>query len=564
MLNLRKIKVIGRTYRNISRYKQILGVLFKYGFGEFVDRLNLDTYFKNSIQLIFRRDDSVVRMSSAQRVRRVLEELGPTFIKFGQIISTRSDLIPLEYARELQKLQDAVPAFDYAAVEEIVIRELGAAPEEIFERFDPEPLAAASIGQVHRAVLKGGDEVVVKMQRPGIEKVLETDLEIMLHLATLIETHIQEAEIAKPTTLVDVFAANLEKEIDYLLEIGNIERFARNFAGESSLYIPAVYRDFSTRRIMTMEFVDGVKASDLAAIEEQGSDPCVIASRGMDLILKQIFEHGFFHADPHPGNILVLPGSRIAFLDFGMMGKISLRDRRYFSDFVMRVARRDERRAARAMLKIICHNNDVDIALLEDDVGALIDRFFGLTLKNVEAGPLMQGAIDVAARHRLSIKPQFYLLIKAATTIEGLGRKLDPEFDLIAHCRPFIAKIQMEKYAPKRVLDELAESSFDLVNVMRDIPAGIKDVLTLTRKGKIKIDFEHRGLEPLYEHLEQITNRIAFAIVLAALIIGTALVILADIPPLWHGIPIVGLAGFLLAGIMGFWLLISMLRHGRM
>ncbi|MBU4261065.1 MAG: AarF/ABC1/UbiB kinase family protein [Proteobacteria bacterium] len=565
MLNIRKIGVIGRTYRNLGRYRQILSVLFKYGFDEFVDILKIEQYLEISLPMLFKKEAKVSeKLSRPERIRRVLEELGPTFIKFGQILSTRPDLIPLEYIKELAKLQDDVPSFTYEEVCEVITKELGQPPEVVFQAFEKEPFAAASIGQVHRARLPNNEDVVVKVQRPGIQEIIETDLEIMLHLASLMERHLEEFEVQRPTRIVSVFARSIEKEINYLLEAANIERFARQFLADQTVYVPKVYRQYSTKRVITMEFVDGIKASEIETLQEGGYDLKMLASSGAALIMKQIFVHGFFHADPHPGNLFILPGNIICFLDFGMMGRISRKERTDFADLVMRVVSRDEKKVVDSILKITYQHDQPDRETLEIDTAELMDRYVGFPLKDLEVGVVMHHLLEIISRHRLSLKPNFYLLVKATSTIETVGGMLDPDFDIIQHAEPFIKKIQMERFNPRKIMGDIIESGTELVQLFHEIPAGLRDVLSLTRQGRIKIEFEHRGLESLYEHLEQITNRLAFAIVLAAQIIGSALIVLADLPPKWNGIPIIGLVGFLLAGIMGFWLLVSMLRHGKM
>jgi ubiquinone biosynthesis protein len=565
MLNIRKIGAISRTYRNLGRYRQILSVLFKYGFGEFVDALKIERYLEISLPLLFKKEPKAgEKLSRPERIRRVLEELGPTFIKLGQILSTRPDLIPLEYLKELAKLQDEVPSFPYEEVCEVIGKELGQPPELVFQTFEKEPFAAASIGQVHRARLPNNEDVVVKVQRPGIQEIIETDLEIMLHLASLMERHLEEFEVQRPTRIVSVFARSIEKEINYLLEATNIERFARLFLEDQTVYVPKVYRQYTTKRVITMEYVEGIKASEIVSLQEGGYDLKKIASSGAALIMKQIFVHGFFHADPHPGNVFILPENIICFLDFGMMGRISRKERTDFADLVMRVVSRDEKKVVDSILKITYQSEQPDLETLENDCAELIDRYVGLPLKDLEMGLVLQHLLEIISRHRLSLKPNFYLLVKATSTIETVGGMLDPDFDIIQHAEPFIRKIQMDRLNPRKIMGAIIESGAELVQLFKEIPAGLRDVLSLTRQGRIKIEFEHRGLETLYEHLEQITNRLAFAIVLAAQIIGSALIVLADLPPKWNGIPIIGLVGFLLAGIMGFWLLVSMLRHGKM
>jgi ubiquinone biosynthesis protein len=313
-----------------------------------------------------------------------------------------------------------------------------------------------------------------------------------------------------------------------------------------------------------MEFISGIKASQIDTLKKEGYDLQLIASRGAVLIMKQIFSHGFFHADPHPGNVFVLPNNTICFIDFGMMGRISRKERADFADLVMHIVRRDERKVTESILNVTTQHASIDRGSLENDFADIIERYVGLPLKELEIGPLMHNLLEIVSRYKLSLRPNFYLLVKAASIMEGLGRMLDPEFEITQHAEPFITKIQKDKLNPKRIMGDIIESGTELVQLFKEIPSGIRDVLTLTRQGKIKIEFEHRGLDPLYGHLEQITNRIAFAIVLAAQIVGSSLIVLADIPPKWNGIPVIGLAGFLVAGVMGFWLLISMLRHGKM
>jgi ubiquinone biosynthesis protein len=565
MLNIRKIGAIGRTYRNLGRYRQILSVFFKYGFGEFIDTMKIEQYLEVSLQMLFKKEPKIIeKLSRPERLRLAVEELGPTFIKFGQILSTRPDLIPFEYIRELAKLQDDVPSFSYDEVREVIEKELGQPPEVVFLQFEKEPLAAASIGQVHRARLVNDEEVVVKVQRPGIREIIETDLEIMLHLAYLMERHLEEFATQRPTRIVSVFARSIEKEINYNLEARNIERFARQFLEDQTVYIPKVYRRFSTRKIITMEYIEGIKASEIDLLQTRGHDLGLIASRGAVLFMQQIFVHGFFHADPHPGNVFILPGNVVCFLDYGMMGRISPRERVDFADLVMHVVRRDERKVVDSILKITHQQDGLDRNVLETDVADLIDRYVGLPLKELEVGLIMHQLLEIVSRHRLSLKPNYYLLVKATGTIESLGGMLDPDFDIIQHAEPFIQQIQKERYNPGKILGDIIESGTELAHLIKEIPAGFRDVLSLTRQGKIKIEFEHRGLEALYAHMEQASNRIAFAIVLAAQIVGSSLIVLADVPPKWNDIPVIGLAGFLLAGIMGFWLLISMLRHGKM
>jgi len=325
MLNIRKISAISRTYRNLGRYREILAILFKYGFGEVIDLLKIEQYLEISMQMLFKKQPkNIDKLSRPQRIRLALEELGPTFIKFGQILSTRPDLIPYEYAKELEKLQDDVPPFDYHEVRRQVWEDFGKSLDIVFPHFEEEPVAAASIGQVHRARLESGEDVVIKVQRPNIRKIIETDLEIMLHLGYLMERHLVEFEIQPPTRLVSVFARTIEKEINYKIEAANIERFGRQFLDDATIYVPKVYHDLTTKHILTMEYVDGIKVSEFNTLRDEGYDLKILADRGSALLMSQFFVHGFFHADPHPGNILILPGNVRVYAKGDFLGETSI------------------------------------------------------------------------------------------------------------------------------------------------------------------------------------------------------------------------------------------------
>jgi ubiquinone biosynthesis protein len=565
MLNIRRISATSRTYRNLGRYREILTILFKYGFGDLIDSLKIEQYLEISLQMLFKKQPkNLEKLSRPERIRLVFEELGPTFIKFGQILSTRPDLIPYEYAKELQKLQDDVPPYEYNEVRRIIWEDFGQSMDSVFQSVEEKPMAAASIGQVHRARLESGEEVVIKVQRPDIRKIIEVDLEIMLHLGYLMERHLEEFEIQDPTRLVSIFARTIEKEINYKIEAANIEHFGRQFLDNPTIYIPKVYHDLTTNRVITMEYVKGVKASEIVTLREGGYDLVEIADRGASLLMDQFFIKGFFHADPHPGNILILPENIICYVDFGMMGRTNRRERHDFADLIMYIVRRNEKKVVDVILKIVEVHGAVNRSELESDVTELIDSYLGLPLKHLEVGPIMQQLLELVSRHRLCLKPNLYLVVKAVVTVEGLGRVLNPNFEFVEHAEPFIKKLQLERYHPQNIAGDLLESGAEMFELLKEIPGEMREILRLTRQGRIKIEFEHRGLESLLTHLDRTSNRIAFAIIIAAQVVGSALIVLADVPPKWYGIPVIGLLGFLVAVIMGLWLLISMLRHGRM
>ncbi len=565
MFSIRKLGAIGRTYRHLNRYHRVIRVLFKYGFDDLIDRLHIDQYLESGLQMINRKPrEQISRFSRPERLRLVLEELGPTFIKLGQLLSTRPDFIPPDYLDELAKLQDTVPQFSYDELCLIFKEETGRTPEEIFKLFDTKPLAAASIGQVHHAHLDNGTEVVVKVQRPGIENVIAVDLEILAHIADLMEQYLEEVQGHRPSAIVNEFARSLSREIDFSIELTNIQRFSRQFEGNPTIHVPSVYPELSTERILVMEYIAGIKSSRVHELRQQHYDLPLLAERGANLVMEQIFIHGFFHGDPHPGNIFILPDNVICFIDFGQMGRLSLRDREDFTDLVLDLVAGNERKVTTGILKVTVQLKEVDRDLLSRDLAGLMDQYLYRSLGELEAGKILHDLLHLVSRHSLSFKPGLYLMMKALSTVEGVGLMLDPKLELIRLAKPFMRKIQANRMQPRRLAEEFSVTGSTYLQLLKELPEEVRVILQQLRSGKLKLEFEHLGIADLGLAMDRVSNRISFAIVLAALIIGSSLIILSDIPPHWHGIPIIGLVGFVVAGIMGFGLLLSILRHGRM
>ena len=565
MVSIRKIGVLGRTYRHLNRYRKILSILFKYGFGDLLELLKIDQYIEVGLQMISQKKrEPVDKLSKAQRLRLAFEELGPTYIKLGQILSIRPDLIPAAFIEELAKLQDKVPPFSFSDVKQIIENELGRPVEEVYSELSNEPLASASIGQVHKAVLMDNEQVAIKIQRPGIRKTIEIDLEIMLHLATLAERHIEELAVHQPVRIVEEFARTLEKEIDYTIEAANMQRFAHNFLNDATIYVPKVFQELSTSRILTMEFVDGIKVSKTEQLDQEGLDRELITARGTDIILKQVFYHGFFHADPHPGNIYVLPHNVICLFDFGMVGSTERHTRERFVDLIDAVVRRDAAMATQVLLRLTLWEERPEMRLLEGEMADFMGKHLYKPLKDIEVGKLLQQLIELASRHKLRIPADLFLMMKALATVEGVGRLLYPEFDMIAQAAPFIEKVKMNRFSPKRIADDIAVLASDSIAFVQQFPKDLLEITRLIRQKKLSVKFEHQGLYDLLATHDQISNRLSFAIIIAALIIGSAIIILSKIPPYIFGISLIGIIGFLAAAIMGIWLLIAILKKGRL
>jgi ubiquinone biosynthesis protein len=565
MISIRKIGVIGRTYRHLNRYRQILTVLFRYGFGDLIETLKIEQYIEIGLQMISRkRRDRLERLTRAERLRMVLEELGPTYIKLGQVLSTRPDLVSVEFVNEFAKLQDDVPPFGFVEFRKTVEMELGRSVDLAFAELDPAPLASASIGQVHRARLHNGDEVVVKIQRPGIEKIVEVDLEIMLHLATLAERHIEELSFHRPVKIVEEFAHTIEKEMDYSIEATSMERVAAQFLDDPGVYVPKVYREHATRRMLTIEYVDGIKVSDVERLTAGGYDLARITERGADILFKQIFTFGFFHADPHPGNIFVLPGDVICLLDFGMMGAVDRATREVFVALVESVIRRDEPRTAEVLLRLTEWDDEPNRVALEKDVADFVGRHLYRPLKEIELGKLMQHLLEIATKNRMRLPPDIFLMLKALSQVECIARNLYPEFDMIQAATPFIRAVKTARLAPTRLLEDmsrLVEQSYDFLT---HFPKDMLEISNSLRQKKMSFTLVMKDLDKMLVTHDQISNRISFSIIIAALIIGSALIVISKTPPILYGISLIGLSGFLAAGFMGIWLLVAIIRKGRL
>lgn len=565
MLSIRKIGVLGRTYRHLNRYRQILTVFFKYGFGDLVDLLKIDQYIEIGLQMISRhRRERLERMTRAERVRLAMEELGPTYIKLGQVLSTRPDLIPVDFINELSKLQDEVPPFPFEEVRRIITHELGAPPDSLFEQFAESPEASASIGQVHWAVLKEGDQVAVKVQRPGIKRTIEVDLEIMLHLATLMERHIEEIAFYRPVRIVEEFAKTLEREIDYTFEASNMERVAGYFLGDMTVYIPKLYREFTTPKVLTAEYIDGIKISEIHQLDAAGLDRREITRRGAHILLRQVFEIGFFHGDPHPGNLFVLPDNVICLLDFGMVGSVDRQTREDFVDLVDAVVHRHESRTAQVLLKLTTWDEKPDMRGFEKDVADFMGRHLYRPLEEIHFGRLLQHLLELASHNRLLIPPDIFLMMKTLAAVEGVARRLDPAFDIFATAAPFIKQVKLARFHPRRLADDLLRTGTDLLEFVQLFPAEILDITRKIRQQKFVLSVELKGLKTMLETHDQISNRVSFSIIIAGLIIGSSIIVVSGVPPLFRGISLLGIIVFITGAIMGLWLLIAIIKKGRL
>jgi len=554
---------ITRTYRHFQRYREVATVLLRHQFVDLVNALGLQRYLPISHRHTLAQGEAPAP-SKYERLRMAFEELGPTVVKLGQFLSTRPDIVPPPLIRELEKLQDTVPPVSSEEVRQVLVHEFGQPVDELFAEFEDRAHASASIGQVHRAVTMEGIAVAVKVQRPRIATVIETDLEIMADLAGLIERMVAGAALFEPTRLVQEFSRVIRRELDFASEASNMERFARHFARDKHVHVPCVYRELTTERVLTMEYVRGVKVSDAAKLKAQGLDPEVVAGHGARLLLEQVFTHGFFHADPHPGNILILPGNRLCFLDYGMMGVLSTRHRENLGALIQGLVARDERRVASAVFRLSGYNRFENSPDIEADIANFIQDRLYRPLREIDIGQAINELTHMLVSYGIRMPSDLFLLTKAVTTIEGIGRQLSPEFDVMSHIQPFVRKQARTRANVRRLTNDFYLFLLDIQSLLKELPSETRELITLLKRGEIRLKFEHRGLEGLIRSNDQISNRVVFAIVLASLIIGSSLMTLSKISPKWGEVPIIGFVGFVVSGVMGFCLLWSILKHGRM
>ena len=560
------INRINRNIRSLKRYRQVLTILIKYGFGHIVDQLNIDYYLRLGKRIVSLGTASkdIERLTQGARVRLALEELGPTFIKLGQLLSTRPDLISAEIIQELQKLQDHIPGVPYEEISAAIHQELGYPIEELFDTFEKQPLATASIAQVHRATLPSGEEVVCKIRRPGIETIITTDMDIMMGLAYLIEKHLPGGDVYDPIGLVKEFRRAINRELDFTSEGRTTDRFFLNFKNDASVKVPKVFWTFTGRTVLTLEYLDGIKISDLKTLNELGYDQKKIAENGANNFLKQVFIHGLFHADPHPGNLKVLPDNVIGILDFGMVGRLDEDTKYQLTELLLSILRRDVDHIISQLVYSGDLHDEQNLRGLKRDLTEFIDDYYDILLEDLKVGKLLIDFIDILTEYQIKFPSNLMLLSRALIAMEGLGRQLDPDFNMVEQLKPFAENIIKEKFSAGYIGKEMTKVIQSYQALGKSLPLDIKEFINRINRNKFKLDLEHRGLESLILNLDKSSNRISFSLIIAALIVGSSMIIQIDKGPMLFGFPLLGLIGYTVAGLLGFGLAIAILRSGRL
>lgn len=547
--------------RDVGRLNTIAGVLIRHGLGDVVHRLGLaDTLARAGHALLWTHAADLARLEPPVQVRLAMEELGPTFVKLGQILAGRADLFGPEWIAEFEKLHSKVPAVPLAQLLPQLREDLGGEPDQVFAGFDTEPLAAASIAQVHRAQLKNGTEVVVKIRRPGIDETIAADLRLLARLAALAEEQLPWLQPYRPQQLVKELARSLQRELDLASECRNAERIARNMADMPWIVVPAVHWDHTRQRVNVQDFVGGVPGHHLEQLAQDGYDRRLLAQRGAQAVLKMIVEDGLFHADPHPGNVFYLPGNRIAFIDFGMVGRLSVRRRAELLALLLGLVERNPQAVADVLLDWTGDASNADIDRLEAEIEAFVDQYHGVPLSQLSLGGMLSDVTAILREHRLALPSDLALLIKAFITLEGLGRGLDPDFHMAEEALPLLRKVMRAQYKPKVLAQKAWRNLRRTLTLIEQLPHDLSRLLRNARRGKLNIHLEIAHLQRVGDQLNQAANRISMALVIAALIVGSSIVMTVEGGPTLMGLPAFGFLGFCGAVVGGLWLVRSIRR----
>ena len=551
------------VFHDLPRLRALAGILIRHGFGDVIRRAGVGTFLERAGELISTgRDERLAGFEPPVRIRLALEAMGPTFVKLGQVLSTRVDLFPPDWIAEFEKLQTNVPPTPFEDVLPQITDALGRPPDEVFRDLEPSAWAAASIAQVYRARLQDGTPVVLKVRRPGIRPIVEADLRILRSIAVVAERELPELRRFQPEQMVLQFAKSLGRELDLEQEARHQDRFARNFADDPTVVIPRIYWEFTSASMNVQQFIEGVPGQDLALVERAGLDRKILADRGAAAVLKMILIDGYFHADPHPGNVIYLPGNRVGMIDFGMVGRLSDTRRNQIVDLLAALSRHDEH----GMMAVLLDWTDdaaVDESRLANDLGELVFNYEHLALKDIQIGQLLSDITAIMRSHSIVLPADLALLFKALITLEGLGRRLDPEFQLVPYLTPFVKRVLAERYSPRAVGRRMQQSVGGLLASLGGLPGDIVRLVRDARRGRMKIEFDLKRLDHFGHQIDRSASRLTMGVVTGSLIVGSSIVMTVSGGPELLGLPVFGLLGFIVAMLNSFWLIWSIWQSGR-
>ncbi|MFC1855147.1 ABC1 kinase family protein [Thermodesulfobacteriota bacterium] len=554
---------INQTYRNINRLRHILIVFIKHGFYRFIEDMDLVSLIP-LINRLRKKDEKEVETSAIpKRLRMVFEELGPAFVKLGQMLSTRPDLVPADFVIEFKKLQDEAPLFDLEVLKNIIEEELKYPLDILFSSFDEKPIAAASIAQVHRATFADGTELIVKVQRPGIEKTIKSDISILYILAGLLVKYFPGTKLYNPLGIVDEFAKAIQKELNFVIEASNAERMARYFAGDSTLVIPRVFWEYTTQKVLVTRFVDGISIDNIKRLKDENYDLDEIANNSINIFLKQVLVHGYFHGDLHPGNILVLEGNKICLIDFGIVGRINKKMMESVATIFVASLKEDYDAIAEEYVDMGILDETIDIEDFKRDLRDMLEPYYGRSLKNINTGAILFETIQVCIKHNIKIQKEFILLSRSIMTLEGVARQISPDFNMLEEGKPFIKSLFLQRLSPRRISNDTYKSLKEVSQFFNVFPRQLKILLKKMITDKFSIEFKHKGLDDLLGEIDRASNRISFSLVISALIIGSSLVMNISKGPVLGGLSILGIFGYCMSGLLAFILAFLIIRSGK-
>ena len=552
-----------KSARDLGRVQEIATVLIRYGFGDMVKRLGMSRMLERTGRALRWKDaEALAHMEPPARICRVLEDLGPAYIKLGQLLATRVDLFPPHWIAEFEKLQDQIPPLSFERLRHQLEEDLGGRAEDILQFVDTQPLAAASIAQVHRARLPDGTNVVLKIRRPGIEATIDADLRLLARLAEIAEKNVAEIKRYRPTEIVRQFTLSMRRELNFTSEGRHGERIAANFRDDPDIVIPKIYWPWTRERLLVQQFIDGIPGRNIAAVEAAGLDRKLLAAKGAEAVLRMTLVDGFFHADPHLGNFFYLDGNRIALIDFGMVGRLSDERRDQVIDLFYALVNRHTADVVE-VLQDWAGDVSVDTDVLSVEIDTFLDHYHGIPLKDLDFAAMLRDLVAVLRDHQLVLPPDLALLMKAFLSLDGVGRRLDPDFDIVSAASPFLQRIIMARYAPDRLAKRTWRNATSILDILFSLPADVRRLLRSARRGSLQINVDLVRLDHFGHQLDRAASRITIGLITAAIIVGTSIVITVGEGPRILGMPVFGFFGFLAACLGGLAVLLSISRGRR-
>ncbi len=547
---------LAKTYKKLKRLNQIIPVLVKYGFGGILSELKLDYYFylsKNIFKL--KKSKDFESLSNERRFRLALQELGPTFIKLGQVLSIREDILPESWIKELEKLQDKVAPLPYKVLKKYI--------SDDFLYIEPEPIASASIAQVHKAKLKTGEDVVIKIKRPNIDETVTTDIMLLKQFATLLETYIPEMKLLRPYDLVEEFEEIITKELDFFHELQNIKNFRKIYENDDFIYIPKIYEDLCNEYYLVIEYIEGIKINNFSKLKKSSFDLKKIANIWSKKVIEQVLIYGFFHADPHPGNIFVLDDGKIAYLDFGMMGRFTDDMKINIGELILAIANKDVDKIVKVLTNMSDEFYVDNLTKFKKNLLDFLDTYYNVSLKNFYIGKVLKELLRLLRKYQIKIIVDYVLLDKTMITMESILKNLDPNFDIFENAKKIVKSVLAKENNIYSLRKKALKKLQEIKEVTEEIPFSLADILKLLKRNKLEIKFYHKGLEDFIREMDRATNRLVLSFIISSTIIASSIFIKSDIGPSINGFSIIGISGFIFAFLLGLWLIYGIIKSGK-